>query len=614
MSISPEDKHFQHSDLDEKKSHPSSPTNEGKIPELHRQELEGGKGDFDAHEESMSAMKQAGVKRIEAIAESFTPFNRYLLYFGVFLIAYAYGLDGTVRYTFQATATASYYTHSLLATVNVLRSIIAAAAQPPLAKIADNFGRLELILLSIFFYILGTIVEATSTGVKSFCAGAVIYQVGYTAIILLVEVVIADVSSLRNRVFWSYVPALPFLINTWISGDVSQAVLDGTTWQWGIGMWGFLYPACALPLILALWLAQRRARQQGKLASLISPYSQRNFFKTLFWELDVVGLILIIAILALILVPFTLAGGVVTKWRSGSIISMLVVGVLCIPAFIVWEKRFAKRPVVPLHLLKDRTVLGCFSIACLLNCSWYLQGDYLYTVLIVAFDESIKSATRISSLYSFSSVIVGVSLGLVIRYVRRIKPFILVGICIYMIAFGLLIRYRGANVADHAGMIGGQVVLGVAGGMFPYPAQALIQATTKHQNVAVITSLYLASYSVGSALGNTISGAIWTQVLPGKLLAQLGNATLVAEVYGDPFTFAATYSMATPERQSVVQAYQQTQRLLCITGICLVIPLFAAAMVTKNIKLGDEQSAPDAEEGSKEVLAGEEKKSWFARF
>jgi len=97
---------------------------------------------------------------------------------------------------------------------------------------------------------------------------------------------------------------------------------------------------------------------------------------------------------------------------------MLVVGVLCIPVFVVWEKKFAKRPVVPLHvrssslafpscsqaniqstpsltslsfldfgsqLLKDRTVLGCFAIACLLNCSWYLQGDYLYTVLIVSF-------------------------------------------------------------------------------------------------------------------------------------------------------------------------------------------------------------------------------------
>lgn len=30
-----------------------------------------------------------------------------------------------------------------------------------------------------------------------------------------------------------------------------------------------------------------------------------------------------------------------------------------------------------LQLLRDRTVIGCLGIACLLNCSWYLQGDYL---------------------------------------------------------------------------------------------------------------------------------------------------------------------------------------------------------------------------------------------
>jgi SIT family siderophore-iron:H+ symporter-like MFS transporter len=56
------------------------------------------------------------------------------------------------------------------------------------------FGRVEVVLLSIFFYVIGTylerdlsstltylmigtIVEATSTGVESFAAGAVLYQV-----------------------------------------------------------------------------------------------------------------------------------------------------------------------------------------------------------------------------------------------------------------------------------------------------------------------------------------------------------------------------------------------------------------------------------------------------
>ena len=48
--------------------------------------------------------------------------------------------------------------------------------------------------------------------------------------------------------------------------------------------------------------------------------------------------------------------------------------------------------------------------------------SYLYTVLVVAFGESIKSATRITSVYSFTSVIVGCLLGLVVRYARRLKP------------------------------------------------------------------------------------------------------------------------------------------------------------------------------------------------
>jgi SIT family siderophore-iron:H+ symporter-like MFS transporter len=70
-----------------------------------------------------------GVRRIEVISSQFSLVNRIFFFFGVFLIAYVYGLDGTIRYTYQPLATAYYDSHSLLATVNVLRSVIAAAAQ-----------------------------------------------------------------------------------------------------------------------------------------------------------------------------------------------------------------------------------------------------------------------------------------------------------------------------------------------------------------------------------------------------------------------------------------------------------------------------------------------------
>ena len=50
-------------------------------------------------------------------------------------------------------------------------------SQPTAAKIADVFGRVELILVSVVFYTVGTIVETFSNDVQSFSAGAVIYQV-----------------------------------------------------------------------------------------------------------------------------------------------------------------------------------------------------------------------------------------------------------------------------------------------------------------------------------------------------------------------------------------------------------------------------------------------------
>lgn len=81
------------------------------------------------------AYKSPGVRRIEAISSCFTTWHKAALFFGVFLIAYAYGLDGSTRFTFQGYATASFSQHSLLAAINVVRSIVAAAAQPAYARV-----------------------------------------------------------------------------------------------------------------------------------------------------------------------------------------------------------------------------------------------------------------------------------------------------------------------------------------------------------------------------------------------------------------------------------------------------------------------------------------------
>ncbi|KAL7660073.1 ferrioxamine B transporter [Aspergillus niger] len=539
-----------------------------------------------------------GVKRIEALSSHLHILDRVFLFCGIFLIAYVYGLDGLLRGTYQPYATASYGLHSVLSSVDILRAVIAAAAQPTAAKIADVFGRVELILVSIFFYTLGTIVEASSSTVEQFAAGAVLYQIGYTAIILLVEVLIADVTSLRSRLLFSYIPTLPFLINTWISGNITGAVLGVTTWRWGIGMFAIIYPICTLPLLMVLYIVYHRAKKDGTVDHIASSFRTlgvRRLAIELFWQLDVIGIILMIAFLAMILVPLTIAarpGFPVEEskdYRPSRFGAVLYSGMGCLGENL----QASHGPI---------QVWGALGIAVMLNTAWALQSEYLYTVLIVSFGESITSATRIRSLYSFSSVLTGSILGVVVFKVRRLKPFIVGGTLLFMVAYGILIYYRGGPTSSsHSGIIGGQILLGIAGGLFPYPAQASIQAATKHEHLAVVTGLFLACYNIGTAVGGSISGAVWTQILPRELNSRLGNATLATQAYKDPFTFSATYPIGTPDRDAVVAAYKHTQRLLCITGICLTVPLVAFSLCTRNLVLTKEQSFANAEEDSAEA-------------
>lgn len=77
--------------------------------------------------------------------------------------------------------------------------------------------------------------------------------------------------------------------------------------------------------------------------------------------------------------------------------------------------------------------------------------------------RGVEGATRITRLAGFTQAIAGTILGFVIRYVRHTKPFSIFGSVLYVVAYGLLYRYRGGHTkSELAGVIGGEVVLGVA--------------------------------------------------------------------------------------------------------------------------------------------------------
>lgn len=60
-------------------------------------------GSDDHHDDGTALIGKTspGVRRIEAISRHFSGRDRWFLFAAVFLVAYVYGLDGTLRYTYQ---------------------------------------------------------------------------------------------------------------------------------------------------------------------------------------------------------------------------------------------------------------------------------------------------------------------------------------------------------------------------------------------------------------------------------------------------------------------------------------------------------------------------------
>jgi SIT family siderophore-iron:H+ symporter-like MFS transporter len=156
-------------------------------------------------------------------------------------------------------------------------------------------------------------------------------------------------------------------------------------------MFGIIFPVVAIPLFLTLIAAEVRANRSGLLAGIPSPVrslTKGHLWLDFFWQIDLVGLLIIAAIFSFILVPLTLAGGNGSQWSTPNIIVPLVIGVvICIPAFVVWEMKYARHPVMPFRILRDRQVIAALSVALLLNTAWYTQGLNLYFTLRVAFDQ-----------------------------------------------------------------------------------------------------------------------------------------------------------------------------------------------------------------------------------
>ncbi|KAL1860026.1 hypothetical protein Plec18167_009511 [Paecilomyces lecythidis] len=532
---------------------------------------------------------QEGVRKIEAISRTWTQRALVVAYLSIFLMAFCTSLEGQTVSSLSAYATSSFSKHSLISTVLVVQNVVNAVIKPPMAKVADVFGRFEAFCVSIIIYILGYIQMAASTNVQTYASAQIFYSAGSTGLQILQQVFIADSSDLLNRAMFALLPELPFLGTVWIGPMIADAVLRHSSWRWGYGMWAIILPAAFLPLGLTLLLNQRKARR----LNLIKPrqWKRSSWLDTLrntWYDLDMFGLILLSSAVALILIPLTLAANAKDGWKNNNIVAMIVVGIFCLILLPGWEtsKKLAPKPLLSLHLLKQRTVLAGCGLAFFYFMAFYFSVQpYLYSYLQVVQNFDVSSAGRVTQTFAFTSTIAAFCASILIKYTRRYRPYVTAGCVIYIggLLSMLLYRTEGSSPAQ---ILATQIIVGTGGGLLNVPVQLGVQASANHQEVAAATAMFLTSLEMGGAVGAAISGAVWTHSIPKKLRLYLPPESQkdAAEIYGK-LTKALSYPMGSPTRLAINRAYQETMNNLLGLAIIAVIPLIPLSLLMKNYNL-----------------------------
>lgn len=297
------------------------------------------------------------------------------------------------------------------------------------------------------------------------------------------------------------------------------------------------------------------------------------------------GCFLFVTGLVVFLLPFSLANSAPNGWSSGYIIAMIVVGFIVLIMFGLWEAFLAPHPFLTANLLMNRTVAGACLLSFNYQIAYYCWASYFSSFLQVVNGLSISEAGYVTSTFDVVSGVLLLGVGFTIRKFGYFKWLLCIGVPLYIFAQGLMIYFRRPN--SHIGyLVMCQIFISIGGSVMIICQQLAVLAAADHQHVAAVLALLNVIGTIGGAVGNTISGAIWTNTFSQALARYLPEDAQgsLDDIYGSLDT-QLSYELGSPTRIGIQQAYGYSQQKMLIAGTAIMSLSLVWVMMIRNINV-----------------------------
>ncbi|KAJ3714748.1 MFS general substrate transporter [Lentinula raphanica] len=504
-------------------------------------------------------------------------------------------LDQVIVSASLSTVSSAFNAGSVSAWIPAAYLMTSTAFQPLYGRLSDIFGRKAAITLAMGIYIFGNLLAGFSKSIIMLIVCRAIAGVGDGGATSMVQIVISDIITLRDRgKFMGYagaVTATGYTIGPIIGGALAQHV----TWRWSF--WITL-PVALLASVAIIFLLPLKPVQGDMRSKLLM--------------IDYVGVLLTLGACTMIMLPLVW-GGVTFPWNSAIILGPLVAGIVAVGVFCVWESKAAKLPLVPMYIFRHMTVVGVYI--CM-----FINGYVFFSMLfyLPQFFQVILgySSTRSGSFiipFVLSLVFAALASGMWVTRTGKYQFIIYFGFGLYAVACGCITIFTAQT--SRVVMVVLLILAGLGAGVTMQTTTVAAQASVERKDMAVVSAVRNFLRNLGGALALPSSAALLNNAMRVSMNSFSLPSDTITTIINEPALLRQSSNLtslgitSTQADFILTQGYNKGFRNIFILNSALSAVAFVASVVLiqhKELLRGDEDRLKME---AKEALRKEKEKS-----